>query len=77
MAEVIKYGAIADRALFDRVAQGVKPDDDDLAEIVEKCVAIKARVVEREAAGGGDPRQGPQRPGDPGTGISGGHAHSY
>ncbi len=48
MAEVIKAGAIRDKALFDRVAQGVKPNDADLDEIVEKCVAIKARVVERD-----------------------------
>jgi 3-dehydroquinate synthase len=48
MAEVIKYGAIRDRALFDRVANGVTPQDDDLAEIVEKCVAIKARIVEQD-----------------------------
>jgi len=48
MAEVIKYGGIRDRALFDRVASGVTPQDDDLAEIVEKCVAIKARIVERD-----------------------------
>jgi len=46
IAEVIKYGAIADRTLFDRVAKGVKPEDTDLDEIVEKCVAIKARIVE-------------------------------
>ena len=48
MAEVIKYGAIKDKALFDRVARGVKPDDSDLDEIVEKCVAIKARIVEED-----------------------------
>jgi len=48
MAEVIKYGAIKDKALFDRVASGVKPDDSDLDEIVEKCVAIKARIVEED-----------------------------
>ena len=48
MAEVIKYGAIRDAALFKRVAKGVKPGDEDLAEIVEKCVAIKARIVERD-----------------------------
>lgn len=48
MAEVIKYGAIKDKALFDRVATGVKPDDSDLDEIVEKCVAIKARIVEQD-----------------------------
>ena len=48
MAEVIKYGAIRDAALFERVAKGVKPGDADLDEIVEKCVAIKARIVEND-----------------------------
>ena len=48
MAEVIKYGAIRDAALFERVKRGVKPDDKDLDEIVEKCVAIKARIVEND-----------------------------
>jgi 3-dehydroquinate synthase len=48
MAEVIKYGAIRDKALFDRVAKGVKSDDEDLGEIVEKCVSIKARIVEND-----------------------------
>src|ERR1700722_15698115 len=48
MAEVIKYGAIKDKALFDRVAKGVKPDDSDLDEIIEKCVTIKARIVEQD-----------------------------
>jgi 3-dehydroquinate synthase len=48
MAEVIKYGAIRDSALFDRVARGVTPQDADLAEIVEICVTIKARIVERD-----------------------------
>jgi 3-dehydroquinate synthase len=48
MAEVIKYGAIRDAALFKRVMGGVKPGDADLDEIVEKCVSIKARIVERD-----------------------------
>ncbi len=48
MAEVIKYGAIRDRALFERVAKGVKPDDADLADIVARCVEIKARIVEND-----------------------------
>jgi 3-dehydroquinate synthase len=48
MAEVIKYGAIRDAKLFRRVMGGVKPDDADLDEIVETCVAIKARIVERD-----------------------------
>jgi 3-dehydroquinate synthase len=48
MAEVIKYGAIRDAALFERVLKGVKPTDADLDEIVEKCVTIKARIVEND-----------------------------
>ena len=48
MAEVIKYGAIRDKALFDRVSIKVNSDDKDLDEIVEKCVAIKARIVEND-----------------------------
>jgi 3-dehydroquinate synthase len=48
MAEVIKYGAIRDAALFDRVAKGVHYWTIDLDEIVEKCVAIKARIVEND-----------------------------
>ena len=48
MAEVIKYGAIRDKALFDRVIKGVKPGDADLDVIVETCVAIKARIVEND-----------------------------
>jgi len=48
MAEVIKYGAIKDKALFDRVAKGVKPDGKNLDEIVEMCVTIKARIVEQD-----------------------------
>jgi 3-dehydroquinate synthase len=46
MAEVIKYGAIAKRGLFDRVAKGVTAEDADLVGIIETCVAIKARIVE-------------------------------
>jgi len=48
MAEVIKYGTIRDKALFDRVSVQVNPDDSDLDEIIEKCVAIKARIVEND-----------------------------
>jgi 3-dehydroquinate synthase len=48
MAEVIKYGAIRDKALFERVIKGVKPGDADLDVIVETCVAIKARIVEND-----------------------------
>jgi 3-dehydroquinate synthase len=48
MAEVIKYGAIRDNALFDRVSKTVKPSDKDLDVIVETCVKIKARIVEND-----------------------------
>jgi 3-dehydroquinate synthase len=48
MAEVVKYGCIADRALFARVASGVRPLDPDLADIVARCVEIKARIVEQD-----------------------------
>jgi 3-dehydroquinate synthase len=48
LAEVIKYGAIRDEALFARLSMGVDAKDIDLDEIVEKCVAIKARIVERD-----------------------------
>ena len=48
MAEIIKYGAIADLALFERVAQGVQPGDADLGQIIARCVEIKARIVEND-----------------------------
>ena len=48
MAEVIKYGCIRDVELFNRVAGGVTFGDDDLAEIVENCVSIKADIVEKD-----------------------------
>jgi len=48
MAEIIKAGAIRDKALFERVSVTVKPDDKDLDVIVETCVAIKARIVEND-----------------------------
>lgn len=43
MAEVVKYGVIADAALFDRVKDGVAPDD--LEDVVTRCVEIKRDVV--------------------------------
>jgi len=48
MAEIIKAGAIRDKALFERVTTAVKPGDQDLDVIVETCVAIKARIVEND-----------------------------
>jgi 3-dehydroquinate synthase len=54
--EVIKYGVIASRPLFDRIATGLDrllaQDADELADVIAACVRIKAGVVsvdEREA----------------------------
>lgn len=44
MAEVIKYGCIADRALFQQTLGGALPD----AEQIARCVGIKADVVGRD-----------------------------
>jgi len=44
MAEVIKYGAAFDIGLFQSVAGGAY----DIADVVERCVCIKAGVVERD-----------------------------
>jgi 3-dehydroquinate synthase len=54
MAEVIKYGVIADEFFFRRLEGGHLGVDDGLVEIVRRCVEIKAQVVgedERETAG--------------------------
>jgi 3-dehydroquinate synthase len=52
LAEVIKYGAIADRHLFmlleRRMDRILRRDPAILAEIVRRCCAIKARVVSRD-----------------------------
>lgn len=51
MAEVIKYGVIRDRSLFDVVKNG-RPED--LLSIIVRCVKIKAEIVqadERETSG--------------------------
>jgi 3-dehydroquinate synthase len=46
MAEVVKYGAIRSRPLFDRLTR--KPDAAALAEIVAECCRIKSEFVERD-----------------------------
>ncbi|MBE2214804.1 MAG: 3-dehydroquinate synthase [Opitutaceae bacterium] len=58
MAEVIKYGLLADAALFTDLERApmTSPDDPRLAGIVRRCCAIKATVVqadERETASSG------------------------
>ena len=45
MAEVIKYGVIADRGLFDRLKNPVKPQ---LEEIITRCVSIKRDIVDAD-----------------------------
>ena len=42
MAEVIKYGVIADRALFDMLYKPARPQ---LEEIITRCVSIKRDIV--------------------------------
>ena len=45
MAEVIKYGAIRDEALFEMLCDDI---DDKLEDIILKCVCIKKQVVEND-----------------------------
>ena len=58
MAEVIKYGVIADREFFDYLEKHLPPlqaqDPDILTEVIARCCEIKAEVVaadEREQSG--------------------------
>lgn len=46
MAEVVKYGVIADEALFDAVKDGCVKDR--LTEIITRCVTIKRDVVDED-----------------------------
>ena len=52
MYEVIKYGVIASRSLFDRVASTLKPlfarDHDALLPVIKESCEIKAAVVEED-----------------------------
>jgi 3-dehydroquinate synthase len=52
MAEVIKYGAIRSKRLFESLRGA--PDADALREIVGECCAIKAGVVERDECDRGE-----------------------
>ncbi len=45
MAEVIKYGAIRDEALFNLLCDGI---DDKLEEVICTCVNIKKQIVEND-----------------------------
>lgn len=52
LAEAVKYAVICDRDLFDllerRRAATVRWTPDDLVEVVSRCAALKARVVEQD-----------------------------
>ncbi len=52
MAEVIKYGVIADSDLFDRVKDGV--DKEHMESIVADCVRIKRDIVSRDEFDNGE-----------------------
>jgi 3-dehydroquinate synthase len=46
MAEVIKTGLLADRALFEAVERApLRPGSPELPEIIRRCCAVKARIV--------------------------------
>jgi len=58
MAEVIKYGMLADAELLGHLEAyaGLNPDAPELPDVVRRCCAIKARIVaddEKETAGTG------------------------
>jgi len=49
MAEVIKYGLLGDAALFARLERApLTVKSDDLAAIIRRCCALKARIVEAD-----------------------------
>jgi 3-dehydroquinate synthase len=49
MGEVWKYGAIMDAALFAQLLQKPpRPNDGNLSEIVRRCIALKAYVVQED-----------------------------
>ena len=49
MAEVIKYGAISDSALFERLERlNIDTVSDEIGEIIHTCCAIKSRIVEED-----------------------------
>jgi len=58
MAEVVKYGMLADAELFARLEsiEPLSPDSPQLADIIRQCCSIKAAIVaadEKETAGNG------------------------
>lgn len=47
-AEIIKYGAIRDAALFEELASPLMPGDARLPDIIARCVALKRDIVEAD-----------------------------
>ncbi|MDI9503198.1 MAG: 3-dehydroquinate synthase [Tissierellia bacterium] len=48
VAEMLKTGAIFDVALFNRMAEGLRPNDADLEELLSRCIQYKADVVAKD-----------------------------
>lgn len=49
MAEVIKYGLLGDAGLFSQLeVRSLTVDDPGLAEVIRRCCALKARIVEAD-----------------------------
>lgn len=48
VAETLKYGILFDEALFDRVAKGIRPDAEDLENIIAQSVQHKANLVQTD-----------------------------
>lgn len=49
MAEVIKYGLLGDQALFAQLEKTpLTPKSAELAEVIRRCCALKARIVEAD-----------------------------
>lgn len=50
LAEVIKYGLISDKALFEQLAKigEIKKDSKNLIDIIRRCCSIKAEVVSND-----------------------------
>lgn len=52
-AEVIKYGIIADEALFGTLEKSLDRNSEKLSDVICRCIEIKADVVEKDEREGG------------------------
>ncbi|HHT83059.1 MAG: 3-phosphoshikimate 1-carboxyvinyltransferase [Christensenellales bacterium] len=48
MGEMIKYGAIMDKKLFERTEKGVTSEDEDIEQLIARCLKIKKYAVEKD-----------------------------